>query len=1584
MNICSPRTKRPLIQLVALSMMLATQVAPATSWASGGLSLAVSPFANKTGDTRFDAVSKGLADMLTTDLSVSTELRLVERERIAAVLAELKLGTSTFIDPKTAQRAGKLLGAELMLVGAITAWAPTLRLDARIVNVESGEVMVAASAAGPQAKFFAVEAELARKLLVGFGVRLSPLQRMRINKAPTQSWKALHAYAKGLDAHDRGNKPAAKAAFEAAIAADPAFARARQRLEKLGKRVAALEQRTTAVERAGGLILRPTSAVEHWSNHKVHSSRGDKTKARAAALAALTLEPGAIDALWALCLADLPGGGTGHTVDVGQAKVSSARVQLVCALAASNPVTAARLSQATVSGTVAISESPLAALAPDQVVAAYLRLRAIVAPVQPQPTADRRAEAVGLGLLLGAALRTKAGARALESAFLDGEQRAAANAFVATHLHRLGKGIEPGLQRRGALHAHTLKVALVEHVGRNNRLPFLLQVRFAAPNVSQVTVTLRTQTWQLVPRELEAGAEVAVWQVALDRSAPVGSSKLTVRWRDQDRLQRTDTRTWSLRATTAGSWRQRGQGLGARISGRHPMLSTHFLPRAKADLGGQLLVDPVVALWTKPLPIGDHALAIWPMFAGRPSIWATGELIDFARPGRGLSRIGLVRAIVYATGAGGGDVRVLGTARYYRWATTDEARYVSESGTTRAESGLHVRPIFEAPSTHTLALATAQRRAAALRAWQGYMAALPQTAALWELSTESGLYAALWTACPLARASGRQVARLRDLTLLGSQLHDARGGLTSWAPRLLAVCAKAPLFAAAWAQAEAADADGRVPGQRWRFRAEVATALVLGHGWPKPGAASAAAVRQALANAPGDSLEISLLTAAAVVAGASRPAEVAIHAKGGRSQVPAPASNAMSEKLVTTAFWLDRDEVTTAGYATCVAAGGCREPTDVACAHASGADHGDLFSSQQATHCIPVTPGLLPQNRIQQGDAARYCAWRGGRLPRSAELLTAAVNDEGRAPWHAQGWRGAYDNLRDRVVCAWLGYGRAKPEGCAADEASGRLPWDRYGWIAPAGAHPAGESPAGVAHLVGNLREWVRDGPNQAYGCSFLDTPSVPATCLRTLRPVATYSAEDVGFRCAYDARPRRSGAHVRQPKAPRIAWARVPGGLAQLGVPEQNDAARRAVGPSVDLANITAADVAAVARACPRTDAAGLRAFAADLAKLGITGRLSAPVVEELVSRALWSDRTPAQAFEAVLTLLRTFDATAFREAFDTNAYVAGARRRAGGDETKTRALLWSDVVARLLRQPRLPHPGAAPRWSARRGFDCRDQPLGRCQDVTGTSGARFASDARPRPAQAVRVAGFQMMTTEVTQRAFAAVLNREPSFFNCSNCAVERVSWTDADAFCRKIGARLPTEAEWAFAAAGGSADPRYGRIDDVAWYLGNSAGKPPSAGTRRPNKFGLYDMLGGVWEWTADGWLDRSALENLARGLKVVPKANIRRAPADAKPWCIHAYRHVRYGERNLDALPWTVFEKRWLACFDTESAGQAAVAAVLNKAPLGPSPLVLERPRPTLRTIRGGAWRTDPRLVTRTARAATREDQRSSFVGFRCAK
>jgi formylglycine-generating enzyme required for sulfatase activity len=118
----------------------------------------------------------------------------------------------------------------------------------------------------------------------------------------------------------------------------------------------------------------------------------------------------------------------------------------------------------------------------------------------------------------------------------------------------------------------------------------------------------------------------------------------------------------------------------------------------------------------------------------------------------------------------------------------------------------------------------------------------------------------------------------------------------------------------------------------------------------------------------------------------------------------------------------------------------------------------------------------------------------------------------------------------------------------------------------------------------------------------------------------------------------------------------------------------------------------------------------------------------------------------------------------------------------------------------------------------------------------------------------GFWIGQTEVTQEAYQKVIGSNPSPSKGARLPVVMISWNEADAYCRAVGGRLPSEAEWEYAARGGDASARYGPLDEVGWYAVNASGKLHQVAQKRANAFGLYDMLGNVLEWAADWYAQR----------------------------------------------------------------------------------------------------------------------------------
>ena len=136
-------------------------------------------------------------------------------------------------------------------------------------------------------------------------------------------------------------------------------------------------------------------------------------------------------------------------------------------------------------------------------------------------------------------------------------------------------------------------------------------------------------------------------------------------------------------------------------------------------------------------------------------------------------------------------------------------------------------------------------------------------------------------------------------------------------------------------------------------------------------------------------------------------------------------------------------------------------------------------------------------------------------------------------------------------------------------------------------------------------------------------------------------------------------------------------------------------------------------------------------------------------------------------------------------------------------------------------------------------------------------------KPAHRVTLSkGFWVGQTPVTVSAFRRYARATgkamptPPDFNAGwtnqEMPIVNVTWNDAVAFCGWAGGRLPTEAEWEYAARAGSTESRYGPIDDVAWYASNSGNKTHDVAKKRPNAFNLCDMLGNEWEWVSDWYL------------------------------------------------------------------------------------------------------------------------------------
>ena len=197
--------------------------------------IAILYFDNSGGNAQLDALKKGLADMLISDLSNLQMLRVVEREKLEQVMAELKLSSGREFDAATRQKLGKLLGAETILFGSYFDMMGQFRMDARIVKTETGEILKSEGVSGVTADFMKMEKQLVWKIARGLDVRFDEKEEAAVMASEAVSYEATLAYADGLELYDNGDKPGALEKFKEAVALAPDFNRAKQMIGKLSQ-----------------------------------------------------------------------------------------------------------------------------------------------------------------------------------------------------------------------------------------------------------------------------------------------------------------------------------------------------------------------------------------------------------------------------------------------------------------------------------------------------------------------------------------------------------------------------------------------------------------------------------------------------------------------------------------------------------------------------------------------------------------------------------------------------------------------------------------------------------------------------------------------------------------------------------------------------------------------------------------------------------------------------------------------------------------------------------------------------------------------------------------------------------------------------------------------------------------------------------------------------------------------------------------------------------------------------------------------------------------------------------------------------
>ena len=222
----------------------------------------VFPFLAVTDDPEMKPLGTALAELLTTDLSQTDRLTVVERAQVQALLTELSLGESGRVDPATAARSGRLLGAANLVQGRVEPSGTDLSVQAVVVNVPGGrDVPSPVRETDALARIFDMEKRLALALYEQMGIQLTQAERERVTRQTTTNVQALLAFGFGLEAADAGQDVEAATHFVRALNLDPGFDLARAHWTKADQSIRAAG---TSANTLGRLGLAEAGSVSDW------------------------------------------------------------------------------------------------------------------------------------------------------------------------------------------------------------------------------------------------------------------------------------------------------------------------------------------------------------------------------------------------------------------------------------------------------------------------------------------------------------------------------------------------------------------------------------------------------------------------------------------------------------------------------------------------------------------------------------------------------------------------------------------------------------------------------------------------------------------------------------------------------------------------------------------------------------------------------------------------------------------------------------------------------------------------------------------------------------------------------------------------------------------------------------------------------------------------------------------------------------------------------------------------------------------------------------------------------------------------